>query len=58
MPESEAKKKWMKENTTFIGLNLNNKTDRDILDALEKGSKQGEIKRLIRLALQYEQTGG
>lgn len=51
MPDSEAKKEWMKQNTTFIGLKLNHNTDRDILDALEGKQKQTEIKRLLRLAL-------
>lgn len=44
----------MKENTTFIGLKLNNRTDADILAALDGKSKQSEIKRLIRIALQAE----
>ena len=54
MAESEAKKKWMKENTSFIGLKLNHKTDSDILDALQGKQKQTEIKRLVRIALQSE----
>lgn len=54
MPESEAKKKWMKENTTFIGLKLNHNTDTDILEALQGKQKQTEIKRLLRIALQSE----
>ena len=55
MADSEAKKAWMKENTTFIGLKLNNRIDADILEALEGKSKQSEIKRLIRIALQSNQ---
>ena len=54
MPESEAKKKWMRENTTFIGLKLNHNTDSDILEALQGKQKQTEIKRLLRIALQSE----
>jgi hypothetical protein len=54
VPESEAKKKWMKENTTFIGLKLNHNTDADILEALQGKQKQTEIKRLLRIALQSE----
>ena len=54
MAESEAKKKWMKENTTFIGLKLNHNTDSDILEALQGKQKQTEIKRLLRIALQSE----
>ena len=33
MPDSEAKRQWMAQNTTFIGLKLNNNTDTDILAA-------------------------
>lgn len=54
MPDTQAKKEWGKRNTTFIGLKLNNRTDRDILQALEGKAKQTEIKRLIRLALEKQ----
>lgn len=51
MADSRAKKDWEKENTTFIGLKLNNRTDLDILNALDGKQKQTEIKRLIREGL-------
>ena len=51
MAESEAHKAWVKNNTIFIGLKLNQRTDKDILDALEGKPKQTEIKRLIRKAI-------
>lgn len=51
MADSQAKKDWEKENTTFIGLKLNNRTDLDILNALDGKQKQTEIKRLIREGL-------
>lgn len=51
MADSQAKKAWEKENTTFIGLKLNNRTDMDILKALDGKQKQTEIKRLIREGL-------
>ena len=51
MSETRARKEWIKENTTFVGLKLNNRTDKDILDALEGKPKQTEIKRLIRADL-------
>ena len=54
MPDSEAKKAWIKTNTDFIGLKLNHNTDKDIIKALEGKAKQTEIKRLIRLALEHE----
>ena len=46
--------KYDKANTTFIGLKLNNKTDSDILNAIEGKSKQTEIKRLVRKGLENE----
>lgn len=54
MPESEARRAWSAENTTFIGLKLNNRTDADILEALEGKPKQTEIKRLVRAGLDRE----
>lgn len=51
MPDSEAKKRWIKANTTHIAIKLNNHTDADILAALEGKPKQTEVKRLIRIAL-------
>ena len=54
MPESKAHKEWTKINTTFIGLKLNNNTDKDILQALADKPKQTEIKRLVRKGLEAE----
>lgn len=54
MAETQARKKWIKENTTFVGLKLNNRTDRDILEALEGKPKQTEIKRLIRQGMRQD----
>ena len=56
MAETQARKEWTKENTTFVGLKLNNRTDKDILEALEGKPKQTEIKRLIRQGLKRELT--
>ena len=56
MPDSEAKRQWMAQNTTFIGLKLNNNTDADILAALEGKTRQTEIKRLVRLGLEAEKN--
>lgn len=55
MAETQARKEWTKENTTFVGLKLNNRTDKDILEALEGKPKQTEIKRLIRQGMKQEQ---
>lgn len=52
--ETMAHKEWAKQNTTFIGLKLNNNTDSDILKAIEGKPRQTEIKRLIREALKHK----
>ena len=49
-------KKYDKNNTVFIGLKLNLKTDKDILQALEGKARQTEIKRLVRKGLESEKT--
>lgn len=50
----DAQERYDKKNTQFIGLKLNNKTDSDIITALEGKPKQTEIKRLIRKGLETE----
>ena len=54
MPDSEAKKAWIKANTTVLTLKLNHNTDTDLLEALQGKQKQTELKRLLRIALQGE----
>lgn len=54
MPDSEAKRRWIAENTIFIGLKLNKHTDADIIAALDGKARQTEIKRLVRLGLEKE----
>lgn len=54
MVETQARREWTKENTTFVGLKLNNRTDKDILEALEGKAKQTEIKRLIRQGMKQD----
>lgn len=51
---AEKQKEYEAQNTRFIGLKLNKKTDNDILQALEGKPMQTEIKRLIRIALKNE----
>lgn len=55
MPDarSRASTKYNKTNVKQIKLNLNIKTDADIIEALEKvKNKQGFIKQLIRQAME------
>ena len=49
--KTTPQEKYDKENTRFIGLKLNKKTDKDILDALEGLPMQTESKRLIRIGI-------
>ena len=50
---------WQKENTTQFTIRLQNSTDADIIEKLEAAeSRQGELKRLVRLGIAYEQQGG
>ena len=48
MYESEAKRKWQKENTVHIGFKLQKSTDADILQFLDGKVKQAVIKEAIR----------
>lgn len=54
MMESEARKKWLKENTVFIGIRLQKSTDADILKFLEGKQNQTEIKKALRLLIETE----
>lgn len=46
-----------KEKTILVGLRLQKSTDADIISAIEKASsKQGEVKRLVRLGLAAEKS--
>lgn len=48
MYESEAKRKWQKENTVFIGVKLQKSTDKDILAFLQDKPNQTTIKLALR----------
>lgn len=48
MPLSEKKKQWEKENTVFIGMKLQKRTDADILEFLEGKPRQTIIKAALR----------
>ena len=49
MADSQAKRDWMKANTTVITIKLNNRTDADILEHLTNVyNRNGYIKQLIR----------
>jgi len=46
--ESEAKRKWQKENTVMIPVKLQKSTDADILQYLEGKKRQTVIKEALR----------
>lgn len=48
MPDSEAKKKWIRENSTIISIKYMNRSDADILDFLEGKPKATIIKAALR----------
>jgi len=49
IPETEARKKWVKENTSTVCIRLNHNTDSDIVKKLDTiTNRQGYIKELIR----------
>ena len=48
MPESEAKTRWMRENTTNLTIKFMHKSDADILAFLEGKTKATIIKQAIR----------
>lgn len=57
MPESEAKKRWTRENTSFIGLKLAHKADSDILRWLDnQPSKQGAIRAVLKAHIAAEKA--
>jgi len=48
MPESEAKTRWMRENTTNLTVKFMHKSDADILAFLDGKTKATIIKQAIR----------
>ena len=53
----EVNQRWKEENTLSFGVRLNRKTDADIIAKLEgAASRQGELKRLVRLGIKAEQS--
>lgn len=53
-PESEAHKRWHRENAVVFSTRLIKSTDKDILDYLEGKQKQTEVKRGLRLLIAQE----
>ena len=54
MPDSEAKKRWGKENMLLIGLKLHRTKDADIIEYLDGKPRQTIIKDAIRRMIATE----
>lgn len=49
MADSQAKRDWIKANTTTVTMKLNHRTDADIIEQLTNvDNRSGYIKQLIR----------
>lgn len=48
MPDSEAKKKWMKDNSKIISIKMMLKSDKDILDFLADKPTATTVKLALR----------
>lgn len=53
----EVNQRWKEQNTLSFGVRLNRKTDADIIAKLVgAASRQGELKRLVRLGIKAEEA--
>ena len=52
MPDSEAKKAWMKANTVMAAVKLNRNTDKDIIDYFGDKISASTIKTALREYMQ------
>lgn len=62
--DSEAKRRWIKENTKMITIKLNKNTDKDILEYIEAQKENnpdfsyaGIFKHVIRQLIEDQDTG-
>lgn len=55
MPDSEAKKAWMRDNTTMVSVKMLNKGDADILEFLQGKPKATIIKAALREYMENHQ---
>ena len=53
--DQATKERWKAKHTLIFSIRLQYTTDADIIEKLEAAeSRQGEVKRLMRLGLEYE----
>lgn len=51
----DTKERWKANNTYLFSVRLQNSTDADLIERLKEApSRQGELKRLARLGIEYE----
>lgn len=57
MATVESNARWKRENTINVSIRLMNKTEMDIIEALNvrDGSMRSRLLELLRLGIQYEQ---
>ena len=48
MPDSEAKKKWIAENSVIYTVKFMTKTDKDVIDFLEGKNRRNTICEVVR----------
>ena len=53
MPDSEAKKKWMKENSVTFAIKFMKKTDQDVIDYLQSRNKRDTILEVVRYYIEH-----
>ena len=56
MAETQARKEWTKEHTTFVCLKLNKSTEKDIFDDFYVKKIQKEIMRIIIQCVKQDQS--
>ena len=54
MPDSEAKKAWIKQHTYQFGVKLQNKSDADIIAFFDGKTRQQVLKTAIRYYIAHE----
>ena len=52
--DSEAKKKWMKENTTVLTVRLNHNQDPELVEFMKDKPGAATIKKALRLLMEQE----
>lgn len=57
MPDSEAKKRWMAQNTVIVTVKFMRKTDSDVIEFLEGKNKRDTLLEVIRFYMENHKEG-